>query len=60
MSGRPRQPLLGVLESFEPPPQPVHVVYPQARLLPARTRLFIDWIARELKGIKALSPPYSP
>ena len=28
-----------------------HVVYPQARLLPARTRLFIDWMKRELQGI---------
>lgn len=33
-----------VLDACEPPPQPVHVVYPHARLLPARTRLFIDWI----------------
>lgn len=38
-----------VLEAFEPPPQPIHVVYPQARLLPARARLFIDWIRRVLK-----------
>ena len=42
-----------VLEAFEPPPQPIHVVYPQARLLPARARLFIDWIRRELKGFRA-------
>ena len=33
-----------VLERFEPPPQPVNVVYPHARLLPARTRLLIDWL----------------
>jgi len=42
-----------VLERFEPPAQPIHVVYPQARLLPARARLFIDWIRRELRGFKA-------
>jgi len=42
-----------VLEHFEPPAQPIHVVYPQARLLPARARLFIDWIRRELRGFKA-------
>lgn len=42
-----------VLESFEPPRQPIHVVYPQARLLPARVRLFIDWMQRELKGFRA-------
>ena len=42
-----------VLEAFEPAPQPIHVVYPQARLLPARARLFIDWIRRELKNFSA-------
>ncbi|HMI90432.1 MAG TPA: LysR family transcriptional regulator [Polyangiales bacterium] len=42
-----------VLDRFEPPAQPIHVVYPQARLLPARARLFIDWIRRELRGFKA-------
>jgi DNA-binding transcriptional LysR family regulator len=42
-----------VLERFEPPPQPIHVVYPEARLLPARARVFIDWIARELRGFEA-------
>ena len=38
-----------LLEDFELPPMPVHVVYPHARLLPARTRAFIDWITRELR-----------
>jgi DNA-binding transcriptional LysR family regulator len=38
-----------VLEAFELPPLPLHVVYPHARLLPARTRAFIDWITRELR-----------
>ncbi|WP_018410808.1 LysR family transcriptional regulator [Methyloversatilis thermotolerans] len=37
-----------VLGAFEPPPRPVHVVYPHARLLPGRTRLLIDWLKREL------------
>ena len=41
-----------VLESFEPPPRPVSVVYPHARLLPARTRVFIDWMKQELRGFK--------
>ena len=40
-----------VLESFEPPPRPIHVVYPHARLLPARTKMFIEWIKQELKGL---------
>ena len=39
-----------VLEAFEPPPRPVHVVYPHARLLPRRTRLCIDWLKQSLTG----------
>ena len=41
-----------VLDAFEPPPRPVSLVVPQARLLPARTRVFIDWMMRELRGFK--------
>jgi len=37
-----------VLAAFEPPRQPVSIVYPHARLLPARTRAFIDAARREL------------
>jgi DNA-binding transcriptional LysR family regulator len=37
-----------VLEAFEPPRLPVSIVYPNARLLPARTRAFIDAARREL------------
>jgi DNA-binding transcriptional LysR family regulator len=40
-----RRELRLLLESFEPPPQPVSLVYPHARLLPARLRLLIDWLA---------------
>lgn len=40
-----------VLESFEPPPQPINIVYPHARLLPARTKVFIEWIKHELKEL---------
>ncbi len=43
-----------VLESFEPPPRPISLVYPHARLLPMRTRVFIDWMREELKGLNAL------
>lgn len=46
-----------VLEEFEPPPRPISVVYPHARLLPARTRVFIDWIKAELKH---LDTPMTP
>jgi DNA-binding transcriptional LysR family regulator len=38
-----------VLDAFEPPPRPVSLVVPQSRLLPARTRAFVDWMARELR-----------
>ncbi|MCK9689672.1 LysR family transcriptional regulator [Scleromatobacter humisilvae] len=37
-----------VLADFESPPQPVSIVYPHARLLPARTRAFIEAAKREL------------
>lgn len=41
-----------VLEDFEPPTRPIHVVYPHARLLPMRTRVFIDWIKTELQALQ--------
>lgn len=37
-----------VLEEFEPEPVPVHIVWPQARALPTRVRLFIDFLAARL------------
>jgi len=37
-----------VLEPFQPPARPLSIVYPHARLLPSRTRLFVDWMKREL------------
>ncbi len=43
-----------VLERFEPPPRPISLVYPHARLLPMRTRVFIDWMRTELMGLAAL------
>lgn len=43
-----------VLESFEPPPRPISLVYPHARLLPMRTRVFIDWMRNELHTLPAL------
>lgn len=41
-----------ILEEFEPPPRPVSVVYPHARLLPMRARVFIDWIRHELREFR--------
>ncbi len=42
-----------VLSEFEVPPVPIHVVYPEAKLVPARTRVFIDFIKRHLAGEQA-------
>lgn len=41
-----------VLEDFEPPPRPISVVYPHARMLPARTRVFVEWIRHELREFR--------
>lgn len=45
--------LRAVLTAFEPPRLPVSIVYPNARLLPARTRAFIDAAKRELAPLFA-------
>jgi DNA-binding transcriptional LysR family regulator len=39
-----------VLTRFEPPPVPIHAVWPATRVLPARTQLFIEFLAARLKG----------
>ena len=41
-----------VLDKFERPPRPISVVYPHARLLPARTRLFIDWVRNDITAFQ--------
>ena len=33
-----------VLEKFEQPPLPIHIVYPTSRLLSAKVRTFIDLV----------------
>jgi DNA-binding transcriptional LysR family regulator len=45
--------LRALLPDFEPPRQPVSIVYPHARLLPARTRAFIEAARRELAPLFA-------
>jgi len=42
-----------VLEEFEPSPRPINVVYPHARLLPMRTRVFIEWMKQELREFQS-------
>ena len=34
-----------VLQSFEQPPLPIHIVYPTSRLLSAKVRSFVDLVA---------------
>jgi DNA-binding transcriptional LysR family regulator len=41
-----------VLERFEQPARPISIVYPHARLLPARTRAFIDWIRQDITAFR--------
>lgn len=43
--------LRAVLEEFELPPRPISIVYSHARLLPARTRAFIDWMKAEFRRL---------
>lgn len=42
--------LVRVLGDFEPPSTPIHVIYPHARLLPARTRALVDWMKMEFRS----------
>ena len=42
-----------VLERFEAPARPISIVYPHARLLPARTRAFIEFVRSELTQFRA-------
>lgn len=39
-----------ILTAFEPPKAPIHAVWPASKLPLAKTRLFIDFLARELKA----------
>lgn len=45
-----------VLEPFELPPRPISIVYPHARLLPARTRAFIEFARQEIAQFRAGAP----
>lgn len=47
--------LVRVLRAHEPPPEPVHLVHPAGRHLPARVRLLLDHLAEGLRRI--LAPP---
>ena len=47
-----RKELKVVLQKFERPPRPINLIYPNARLLPARTKVLIDWLKRELRDFE--------
>jgi DNA-binding transcriptional LysR family regulator len=49
-----------LLAEFEPAPRPIHIVYPQARLLPARTRMFVDFLLAHLQAQQAAWQPSAP
>lgn len=39
-----------ILTRFEPPPIPIHAVWPATRVLPAKTQLFVEFFAARLKS----------
>jgi DNA-binding transcriptional LysR family regulator len=41
-----------VLEKFEPEPTPIHVIYPQAKLLSNKVRMFIDECVGKLRAAR--------
>ena len=45
-----------VLERYGPPPLPISIVYPHAKLLSTRVRCFVDWAASRLRPVGNLPP----
>ncbi|GAB2579143.1 LysR family transcriptional regulator [Ramlibacter solisilvae] len=45
-----------VLQRFQEPARNVSIVYPSARLLPLRTRVFIEWLKSELQATLTQQP----
>jgi DNA-binding transcriptional LysR family regulator len=45
-----------VLQEFELPPRPISIVYPSARLLPARTRAFVDFLRADVTRFRNDAP----
>jgi DNA-binding transcriptional LysR family regulator len=46
-----------LLPQFPSPPLPVHVVYRRQGVLPARLRVFIDWLAEIIAPLSERAPP---
>ena len=49
-----------ILVSFETPPRPIHIVYPEARRLPARARAFIELMQHHIAGEQRAWEPKPP
>jgi LysR family transcriptional regulator for bpeEF and oprC len=49
--------LVRVLEAFGPPPMDIHAVYPSARFLSSKVKVFLEFIRAEFEGIPALQIP---
>lgn len=45
-----------VLQNFEQPPLPIHVVYQSGRKVPAKVRTFVDFCSAQLSQSSALKP----
>ena len=45
-----------VLQDFEQPPLPIHVVYQSGRKVPAKVRTFVDFCSAQLSQSSALNP----
>jgi DNA-binding transcriptional LysR family regulator len=45
-----------LLESFEPPPLPIHVVYQGGRKVPAKVRTLVDFCVEQLRENPAVNP----
>lgn len=46
--------LVRVLEDYGPPAVDVHAIYPSARFLSGKVRLFLDFVSEEFKNVPAL------
>lgn len=44
-----------LLEDYPGPPSPIHIIYPERRLLPQRAKLFMDFVAEEFAREAALN-----
>ena len=46
--------LVPVLEDYEPPALPVHILHVEGRMVSAKVRAFVDFAATRLRGDEAL------